>query len=311
MFVEEVTYENYLNKVPAKIFFNQAQFNNLNRNKVDSVRYFLFKEKKYRFGLCVGQDDNSFFAPFSAPFATFINLRDDWSILQLEDAIKIFEEFSLNAGIKYLRFILPPSFYAESLISATQNIFIRLGYVIKYQDLNFSVRLDKNFLDNYLDRIPSNGRKNLINALKNNLSLHKCETFDEKKLAYEIIKANRLSRGYPLKMTWEQVIDTIKIVEHEFFIVSHNDENIAAAMIFHVTEDIVQVIYWGDIPKFSALRPMNFLAYKLMNYYSEKNFKYIDVGPSTEFGVPNYGLCDFKRSVGLNVNAKFTFEKFL
>ena len=309
MFVEEVNYTDYCAKINAKIFYNQPNFNHLNKNKVDRVRYFLFKDKKYRFGLCIGQKDTSFFAPFSAPFATFVNLRDDWSIAQLEDSIKIFNEFSLNEGIKYLKFTLPPQFYEENLISATQNIFLRLGYVIKYQDLNFSAKLDKNFLDNYLKYLPSNGRKNLTNALKNDLVLHKCESIDEKKCAYEIIKANRLSRGYPLKMTWEQVSETIKFVGHDFFIVKHGSENIAAAMIFHVTEKIVQVIYWGDIPKFSALRPMNFLAYELIRFYVSIGKNYLDVGTSTEYGSPNYGLCDFKRSVGLGINSKFTFEK--
>lgn len=309
MIIEEVTYKDYCSKVSAKIFFNRPEFNFLNKDKVDSLRYFLFKDKKYRFALCVGQRENFWYAPFSAPFATFVNLRDDWSILQLEDAVKVFNEFIINNSVRYVKFILPPAFYAESLVSSLQNIFLRSGYSVKYQDLNFSLKLNKNFLNSYVKLLPSNGRKNLNSALNNNLNFNQCKTVEDKKIAYNIIKANRKLRGYPLKMTWEQVCATINLVDNDFFIVTHDNESIAAAIVFHVKDDIVQVIYWGDIPEFSSLRPTNFLAYKLICYYSEKNFKYIDIGPSTEFGMPNYGLCDFKRSIGCQINSKVTFEK--
>lgn len=309
MIIEEVTYKDYCAKVSAKIFFNSPEFNFLNKDKVTAVRYLLFKDKKYRFSLCVGQKENFLYAPFSAPFATFVNFREDWSIIQLEDSVNAFNDFAVNAGVHCVKFTLPPAFYAESLVSSLQNIFLRSGYFVKHQDLNFSLRLDKNFLDSYVNVIPSNGRKNLNNALKNNLIFHQCENIADKKSAYDVIKVNRKLRGYPLKMTWEQVCDTIKIVANDFFVVTHDNENIAAAIVFHVKDDIAQVIYWGDIPKFSSLRPTNFLAYKLINYYGKKNFNYVDIGPSTEFGVPNYGLCDFKRSIGCNINSKFTFEK--
>ncbi len=309
MVVEEVTYKEYFSKVDAKIFFNSAKFNFLNKNKVDRVRYLLFKDKKYRFGLCVGQKDDLFAAPFSAPFATFVNLKNDWSILQLEDAVRCFDDFVSSEKGSYVKFTLPPAFYAETLISAIQNILLRIGYKVKYHDLNFSLKLDKKFVDEYTCLIPSNGRKNLNNALKNNLHFCRCETPEEKKIAYDIIKLNRQSRGYPLRMTWDQVNSTIDLVRHDFFIVNNGNENLAAAVVFHVTNNIVQVIYWGDNPTFSALRPTNFLAYKLIQYYSKEDIAYLDIGISTEFGVPNYGLCDFKRSIGCNINAKFTFEK--
>ena len=89
-----------------------------------------------------------------------------------------------------------------------------------------------------------------------------------------------------------------------------NDGNdIAAAQVFHVCEGIVQVIYWGDVPGYSVLKPINYLAYELINFYGERGFQYIDIGPSSEKGRPNYGLCDFKSSIGCDLNAKFSFKK--
>jgi acetyltransferase-like isoleucine patch superfamily enzyme/RimJ/RimL family protein N-acetyltransferase len=53
---------------------------------------------------------------------------------------------------------------------------------------------------------------------------------------------------------------------------------------------------------------MNFLAYKIFEYYSDLNYKFIDLGPSSENSVPNIGLCDFKESIGCDVTLK---KKFL
>lgn len=39
--------------------------------------------------------------------------------------------------------------------------------------------------------------------------------------------------------------------------------------------------------------------------------KYLDIGPSTENSIPNYGLCDFKESIGCRRSLKYTMVKEL
>jgi len=39
--------------------------------------------------------------------------------------------------------------------------------------------------------------------------------------------------------------------------------------------------------------------------------RYIDIGPSTENSIPNYGLCEFKESIGCDISPKYTFYKYL
>ena len=97
-------------------------------------------------------------------------------------------------------------------------------------------------------------------------------------------------------MTWEQVYETAKIINADFFLVNDMEKPIAAAIVFHVTHSIVQVIYWGDRVGYSEKKPMNFLAFKLFEYYKNVGIKIIDLGPSTLNSVPNHGLCEFKES---------------
>lgn len=176
-------------------------------------------------------------------------------------------------------------------------------------ELNFALNLKSFRLEDYEKDLPANGRKNLVGALHENFRLTKCDTLQDKELAYKIIAQNRAARGYPLRMTWEQVKETIKIVPHDFFIIFNNATPVASAIVFHVTEKIVQVIYWGNIPDKSSAKSMNYLAYKLTAHYHERGMTYLDIGPSTENGVPNYGLCNFKQSIGCEIGSKFVMEK--
>lgn len=176
-------------------------------------------------------------------------------------------------------------------------------------ELNFALNLKTLRIEDYTENLPANGRKNLVGALHENFRLTKCSTRQEKELAYKIIAQNRAAKGYPLRMTWEQVKETIKIVPHDFFIVFNGDLPVASAIVFHVTEKIVQVIYRGNIPDKLSAKSMNYLAYKLTAHYHELGMKYLDIGPSTENGVPNYGLCNFKRSIGCEIGSKFVMEK--
>lgn len=309
MILEEVDRNSYEQMVKPDVIFNSAKFNALNGYKVDRVRYLLFKDKKYRFALCVGQRRDMFLAPFSAPFASFESLRSRWELLQLDEAVQCFDEFAEHEKISTARFTLPPPIYDETLTACLQNILLREKYTVRYQDLNFSINLTDSDIEHYSERLPANARKNLRIALSSGLDFRICTDIDDKRRAYDIIEQNRNFKGYPLRMTWEQVRDTIAIIPHEFFIVSRDKQDIAAAIVFQVTDKIAQVIYWGDIPNVSEFKPVNYLAYRLIQHYSGRGFKYLDIGPSTEDGIPNYGLCDFKCSIGCRVHAKFSSER--
>lgn len=308
MWIEEKDFANYMDIVCPKIIYNAVEFNNLNYKKVDRVRYFLFKDRKYRFGLCVGEKSREYLIPFSAPFASLVPIRKNWTLIQLDDTIKCFDLFAMKNGVKRVCFTLPPYIYDDTLVASIQNCLLREGYMICQQELNFSLLLNLSD-EGYIANLPANGRKNLMSALKNELKIKHCETIDEKQVAYSIIVENRKSKGYPLHMSWQQIVETIKIVPHDFFVVSLAENRIAAAIVFYVTEHIAQVIYWGDVSGVSELRPMNYLAFYLRKYYRNKGMQYLDVGPSTKEGSPNYGLCDFKRSIGCKINAKFVMEK--
>ncbi len=310
MEIFEVNTKEFENTIPKPHYvYGQSAFAELNIDKADKIYYLLFKDRTYRLGLSVGVRNNSLYSPFSAPFGGFVYLNKSVKIGYINDALKILQAWAIEKKITFINITLPPPIYQKSFVSKQENALFRNGYVIKNIDLNYSFNL-KDFNDNYINNIWRNARKNLKKSFNNHLVFKKCNYDTEKENAYNIISINRNTRGFPLRMSWEQIKKTTQLIPSDFFILSNSlNEDIAASIVFHVSSNIVQVIYWGDIPKFSELKTMNFLTYKIFEYYKNQNYLIVDIGPSTVDSMPNYGLCEFKEGIGCGVEHKLTFQK--
>ena len=271
----------------------------------------IFKDKKVRLGIIAGVKKDILLSPFSAPFGGFVYSKEDVRIQSIDYAIKLLEVWAKKKKLKQIQITLPPSLYHEPFLSKLTNSFFRNNYKIKNIDLNYAFNLN-NFNDNYLDIIWRNARKNLKKAQENDFIFRHCESLEDKKKAYATIKLNRELRGFPLKMTWAQIEETIGVIKADFFLLYNSSKvTVASAMVFHINPRIVQVVYWGDLPKFSYLKTMNFLSFKIFEHYKKSAIDIVDIGPSTEDSKPNYGLCEFKESIGCNITTKLTISKVI
>jgi hypothetical protein len=310
MTLEEVSSAQYQKVIPnAYHAFGSAAFNAFNKSKVESVHYLVFKDSKYRLGIIAGKDQQTLLSPFSAPYGGFTPVFGDIKIQSIEEAIELTTDWAKTRGINKFKLTLPPPIYFESYLAKVSNVLYRKNFTIDNLELNFHFDLSK-FTPDYGQKIWRNARKNLNIALAGNFSFLRCTSAKEKEMAYGVIKRNREARGNPLRMQWEQVQATIEIIPADFFLVSTDDkQEAAAAIVFIVAPGIAQVIYWGDIPDFQHLKTMNFLSFKVFEHYKERNFRVVDIGYSTESSLPNYGLCEFKESLGCDIQPKHTFIK--
>ena len=291
--------------------YSKSSFLELNRNKVDTIHYLLGKDKHNRFALAVGERLNEWMAPFSAPFSNVVELRKDNTLETLYAFINLLVKFVKDRDGKTINLFVPPNIYDEHFNAKEMNALLGNGFCVKYEDINYSVELDQIAIDTYESMIHHNARKNLRIALKSGLMFKRCNNDYEIEESYKIIAVNRESKGYPLRMTKEQVLDTLRIVNHDCFLVKLGEISIASAIVYQITNQIAHVIYWGDIPGFTNYKPVNYIAYNLICYYKDLGFRLLDIGPSTENGIPNYGLCDFKESIGCIPNAKLRYLRIV
>jgi len=267
----------------------------------------LFKDTKPRLGLILGINGETACSPFSAPFGGFTFLSSQINQSHIDEALILMDDYLKTKLIHHIKMTLPPLCYNNLFLSKIANSLKRADYYISSIELNYGFKTSS-CNQNYISMIQSKARNKLQASLKHNLQFNKTS---DVKTAYEVIAINRAARGFPLRMSFEQLEATTKIIKCDAFTVEFEQTIIASAIIFHVAQNIVQVVYWGDIPAYSSMKSMNFLSYKVFEYYKNKGILIVDIGPSTENGIPNFGLGEFKESIGCTIDLKFVFEKKL
>ena len=301
--IEEINKEKYKEIVDNPFSgFDKIDFIELNKYKVDDVKYFIFENNKKRFAFVAGIKDGILKSPFSATFGCFSEVSRNNSITYYHEAVKSLIEWSKNNNIKKIIICTPPLFYNENHITKFQNALLCNGFKILDYDINFQLNLiNKRQYDTIIN---TDARRNIKIAEKNNLKFEKTEDISS---VYKVIKQNREEKSYPLWMSEQNIIDTSKIIKSDYFLVSYEDKYIASAYIQHIKENIVNVVYWGNLQEYDRLCPMNFLAKNVYEYYLNKKINYISIGTSTLDSIPNCGLCDFKEGIGCDCSPKLNF----
>jgi hypothetical protein len=288
--------------------FNSSDFVSLNISKCEKLHFLIFKDTKIRLGLILGQSSFSARSPFSAPFGGFDFISDDIKLHQIDSALATLDNWAITNSIKSIKVTLPPPIYNSNFYSKLYNCLFRSKYIQNNLEVNYHFET-RNISNDYESKIWYNAKKNLKKSLTYDLTFEKLK-INEGNKAYDVIAENRNERGFPLRMSWQQILDTMKVIDVDFFIVYSATIPIAAAIVFHVANDIVQVIYWGDLPKFANYKTMNFLSYNIFKYYYSIGISIVDIGPSTENSIPNHGLCEFKESILCDLTIKAEFLKY-
>ncbi len=300
--IEADTYAQLFSKGPH--IYNSVAFNELNRHKVEQLHYLVMADTKVRFGIIAGQRGNILLSPFSAPFGGF-NTNSIQRLEAMETASSLLKAYATERGLQ-AHITLPPLVYNASQLAKWVNVLSRAGEA-ETVDLSYYLPLNPNIA--YETIISSSARNKLRQALKHPFIFSKLNSNNPNDVerAYNIISKNRAEHQYPLRMSIEDVIRTIKIVNASFFVLTIDGIDVAAAQIYDVSDKMAQVIYWGDLKAYAHLRTMNVLAALLYDYYSKRGYTLLDIGPATENGTPNYGLCSFKEDIGCQASPKYSF----
>lgn len=308
MEVIEVDAQLYNKSLKPFSIFTSTSFSLLNSHKVEKVYYLLFKDTKVRLGIILGKIGANLYSPFSAPYGSFSYAEPDCKAKAIDSCIQALNDWCLNNHFEKLFISLPAQHYNPQFIDRLVNGFFSHEYTIDNIDVNHHFEIPPDFDVNYPQLLQRNARKNLNNALKQSLFFIRLdENFSSR--AYDIIALNRAAKQKPLRLTLSEIKEVSAVTEIDFFVVEHSGVDVAAAIVFGINHNTVQVVYWGDDPKYAELRSMNYLTYKVFQYYALKGIRVLEIGISTESSKPNYGLCEFKESIGCSLSLKYSFSK--
>lgn len=297
-----------------RVFFNEPDFAELNKDKVEEVYYLIFmRENSARFGLIAGRAENEMRTPFSAPYSYPVAIINESKQEAIDVALEAFEDYCAEESIGAISFIFPPLFYDEDILSGWISALYRKNYTIRNIDLNYSLDLKKLNVgeESYSSMLPQKGRKGFRKARKSGLEIIKCQLEEEYREAYRIVKMGHEAKGFPVHMSYEQLADTLKLVEHDAFIVRKDGVGIVAEFLYRINHNIIQGIYTGTHPDYKDCNGMNLLTYYTIKYYGDQGYEILDKATTGKDSEPNYGLCNFKESVGCERSLKYSFRKEL
>lgn len=285
--------------------YNSAGFCTLNSHKCDDVHYLSIGDGKPHLGIVLGERDGRLLSPFSAPFGGFAE-HGVQGIDAVEAAVDALELYGAELG-KEIEITLPPAFYNENLYAKSVSALMRKGELM-WTDLNYHYDLTDSTPAEL--RMARNARKNYRTAMRAGFETQLLDPAIETDVAraYAVIAANRKAKGYALRMSLQEVMETIAVAGTEFMVMTLDGNDVAAAQLNRVTDKVIQVVYWGDVPGYSHLRPMNRFTHDVFETCRQMEAKIVDVGPSSEQGVPSAGLCSFKESIGCTVSLKPHFR---
>lgn len=286
--------------------FNSVAFTKLNRHKADAVRYLMLHDRRARGAIVIGEREATLTSPFSAPFGWFtLNRRPGAAVLH--DMHLALADYASGRGMP-LRLVLPPMWHDPSLLSAAVQSLQRIDGGNLLFELNYHLPLSREM--DPLANCSVSGRCVMRRALESDVDFDHLPLTEENIIrCYDIVARNHAERGYPMRMSRDDMVATATAVGADLFVISNSAGDIASAIIYEVSPGIAQVIHWGDLNEHRRLHPMNRIAYELTRHYSSQGFRALDLGPATENGKPNGGLALFKESIGSQTSLKAIFTK--
>ena len=201
---------------------------------------------------------------------------------------------------------LAPASHDLALFSRSMNALHRAGFMVEHVDLNYE-RRPLNIA--FADELSDGARKKLA---KCNRAGYRGVLLDRRQWreAYQLLAANRARAGRKLSLPFQRIIDLEDALHgaHLFFGTFDGKRMAAAAICLRVRSDILMCYAWGDAEK-NEFAPTVQLCQRIYEEACFMSCRLLDVGISTEAGVPNVGLINFKQGLGFLPSVKITMRR--
>lgn len=285
--------------------FISQRFIELNQSKTERIICLIDDPEKTLMGLVAGVEQGILKSPFSAPFGGFHFRNDNIYSGRVDSFLESLKEYITRRELEGIDLTLPPDIYHQTFNAKVVNALIRAGYNQLIPDITNWVELDR-FSDTFGQK---NSREYYRQAVRNGLSFTPTDDHEEMGEIYELIRLNREKFGRPIFMTLDDILKTGDLWPVDFLKVNTPDNSLVASAIFYrLNADIAYAVFWGDNDEGRPLRAMDFLVFHLFSFYKNKGFSYIDLGISTENGIPNEGLLRFKESHDALSSVRYRFS---
>jgi len=241
-----------------------------------------------------------------SPFGSFV-INSGSGRSNLNSLLEKIEAWSRATGIANLMIRSFPEIYEPVQSALIKETLIGAGFSIKYEDITQVIRVAERSMD-----LNTHKKRRLRQAESLDFSFREIP-LNYLEEAYSLIVESRVSKGYPVTMTFEDLEAIFKLFPNDYLLFGVFDKNklIAASACIKVNDKILYCFYIGDALAFRPHSPITLLINGIYRYCQERHYKILDLGISTDKGVLNKGLYAFKKTFGSFDSFKLTFLKQL
>jgi hypothetical protein len=247
-----------------------------------------------------------------APFGGFDLARSGETVANVEHLVDHAMVELGAAGLTELEVRAKPDHYGANE-AALSFVLANRGFSVAACDLNFFLDLrGVATVDRYVEALKPAARKGLRRSLRQDVVASQVAPDDDVawEAAYEVLRRNRVDRGRPMRLpfTYVRAIRDAFPGRVRLLAVDTVDRLVAAALVYRVApgHDLVQ--YWGDAGHDLSHSPMHLLVHAVVEHALASGADAVDVGISSEDGVANHGLIQFKRSVGCAIEPRYVWR---
>jgi predicted N-acyltransferase len=256
-----------------------------------------------------GWDGDELVSGYSAPFGGPDIAREHETAANVVGLVRTAVEAADAHGAASVRVRLKPPHYGE-VESLLQFVLLTTGFAADRFDLNYFVDL-RPFADadGYESGLKAQSRRAIRHARELSLVTEVVDRADDDAwhAGYRVLEANRVSKGRPMRLPFDYVRsirDAFPTVVRMLIMRTPEGTVCAAALLYRIARghDVVQ--YWGDALHELPHSPMALLVRDVVEHALVTGAAFLDLGISTDHGVPNHGLIQFKRSIGAEAEVR-------
>jgi len=302
---------------PELVLWNTEPFYRLRPGLIDQRVRFDHHDDAGRLvgALVAGRVDSTWCSGISAPFGGYDLARSNETVANIEALVDGSLAAAEAAGVETVEVRAKPGHYGANE-AALEFVALNRGFTVAGCELNTYLDLSGlATVDDYVATLKPAARKMLRRSVALGLDRFQVAPDDEAGWAegYEVLRRNRVDRGRPMRLE----LDYVRSIRDAFpgrvrlLALASGGSMCAAALVYRVGvgRDLVQ--YWGDAGHELAVSPMNYLVATVVAHGLAAGASTIDIGISTEDGVPNHGLLQFKRGVGCRIEPRLSLVRCL
>ena len=240
------------------------------------------------------------------------SISPDLDVAEVERFIQDVLAHVAELGAHSLEMKCAPFSHDPALSSIVANVLFRAGATLSGFDLNYDLRVDARPLSARMDY---GSRKRLQKCMREGFVAAQSDA-SELGRVYEVIRANRQRRAFPMTMSVSQLQDMLttfpdRVKLFAVFADTTRTQIVAAAICVAISSSVLYVLYWGDAPDQQSHSPIVLLASEIHEFTRSNAYSILDIGTATVDGAPNFGLAAFKRGLGFNESLKPTYRMWL